>query len=422
MFDREVRGLEPPRTDGEGEKLGLSVAWGYAFGFLLIVFIFLFLVPEAEGPSPWDGEAFRKGILEMFANFRLLDELADLSIVRIADVGEGVLDADLDLLVVSNRKFGWAPFGLAILFVSLALLLRGIRQRLLSSHLGIPSSVEGQLGSYFFGRGLSLFFPFGAGEFAISQHLIHAGADPKTSAKVVFYNRTFEVLAVIIVLLGGFAYLGWDGALEPIFWSVLIVTAVVSVTRPLGGTAQEPAGWNPLKHIWLAFNGRALIQVTSAVSRHSGGLMIGLCLVAVAALGLEILGYWCIKQAFSSPMDDYILMKDLPFVPFAIVISVANMARVLPYTFASFGVYEIVSVAMFRVFDEHFLSGTTVALLDSLLLNGVILTFFIVSLWVSRCPSVLEVWRSFFKASQEARRRLGNVSPGLLQGSQAGQT
>ena len=59
-------------------RLGLSVAWGYGFGVLLMLFIFLILMPEAEGPSPWDGDAFKKGILEMAANFRILDELADL--------------------------------------------------------------------------------------------------------------------------------------------------------------------------------------------------------------------------------------------------------------------------------------------------------------------------------------------------------
>ena len=88
-----------------------------------MLFIFLILVPDADGPSPWDGEAFRTGILEMFANFRILDELADMGIVRVADVGDGFLNADLDLVGVSNRKFGWAPFYLAMTFVAMALLL-----------------------------------------------------------------------------------------------------------------------------------------------------------------------------------------------------------------------------------------------------------------------------------------------------------
>ena len=92
-----------------GLPLSLSVAWGYVFGFLLMAFLLLILIPEADGPSPWDAIAFRAALLEMFANFRLLDELADMGILRVADVGSGFLTVDLDLLGVSNRSFGWEP-------------------------------------------------------------------------------------------------------------------------------------------------------------------------------------------------------------------------------------------------------------------------------------------------------------------------
>ena len=72
----------------------------------------------------------------------------------------------------------------------------------------------------------------------------------------------------------------------------------------------------------------------------------------------------------------------------------------LPYTFASVGIYEIVSVAMFRVFGiQNFLAGATVSLLDSLLINVLTLTGFVVVLWLGTCPSVLETWRAFFNRS-----------------------
>src|SRR5687768_16168384 len=80
--------------------LGVSIAWSYTFAILLLVFIFTILVPDADGPSPWDREAFESGVLEMAANFRVLDELADLGIVKVADVGDGWFDVDLDLIRV----------------------------------------------------------------------------------------------------------------------------------------------------------------------------------------------------------------------------------------------------------------------------------------------------------------------------------
>jgi len=126
---------------------------------------------------------------------------------------------------------------------------------------------------------------------------------------------------------------------------------------------------------------------------------MGMSLLSVVILFIEIIGYWSIKQAFSSPMDDYILMKDILFVHFVVVIAVANIARIIPYTFSSFGIFEIVSVFMFAVFGEGYLSGATVTLLDSFLINGLTFVFFLFALIINKCPSILETWRNFFSQS-----------------------
>ncbi len=384
--------------DSRQHGLSLSVAWSYAFAVVLLLFIFLFLVPDADGPSPWDGQAFRSGMLETFANFRILDDLADLGIVRVADIGDGWFDAELDLVLVSDRRFGWAPFYLAVLFGAAALLLRAIRQRLFSSHMGIGPSVTGQVSSYFFGRGLNLFFPFGAGEVGTAQALIDGGAPPDAASRVVFHNRLFETMAILLVLAAGFAYRGWDGAVWPACWAVGLVLAVVSLTRPLGGETGGRRGFNPIAQLWAAFNGRACMDAVRQLSM-TPHFLFGVTAISIVALGLEVLAYWCIKQAFSSPLDDYVLMKDLLFIDFAIVIAVAGTARILPYTFASVGIYEIVSVAMFRVFDQGFLGGATVSILDSLLINTLSLIAFSVVVALGKCPSVIDTWRAFFAQS-----------------------
>src|SRR5262245_37454865 len=139
--------------------LGLSVVWGYAFGILLFVFILTVLMPEPEGPSPWDGTAFRKGLIELIANFRILDELAAMGIIKVADVGDGLLNADLEMIAVSNRTFGWAPLLVALAAALVCLVLRAVRLRLLTRHVGVPSSTTAQMSAYFYGRGLNLFFP-----------------------------------------------------------------------------------------------------------------------------------------------------------------------------------------------------------------------------------------------------------------------
>ncbi len=254
------------------------------------------------------------------------------------------------------------------------------------------------MSSYFFGRGLNLFFPFGPGERGAVRSLTEGGAPPESAERIVFHNRMLEVLAILSILVACLIYLGWNGAVVPLFWALFLVVAVVSLSRPLGQGEDAGSSWNVFSHVWSVFNGKALTDATRALFRKPN-FMLGVWALSVVAMGVEILGYWCIKQAFSSPMDDYILMKDLGFIEFGIVITVANMTRVLPYTFASLGIYEIVSVAMFRVFDQGYLSGATVSLLDSLLINGLSLLAFVVVLGLGRSPSVLETWREFFRQS-----------------------
>ena len=381
-------------------QLGLSVAWGYGFAVLLIVFILTMLVPDADGPSPWDPVAFRKSMIELIANFRILDELADLGIVKVADVGEGWLIGDLDQIGVSNRRFGYAPFYVAVACAALFLLARALRLRLLTRHFGIPSSVKGQLSASFFGRGMNLFFPFGPGELGTVQMLEEHGSPPSAAAAAVFYNRVLEILSISAFLIYGFIYLGWGGAVQPFFWTVVLIAGVVSLTRPLGRGGKAAGRFNYLRHIWSAYGGHTLADTIRQLLQ-TPGFFLGILSLSVVTFGLEIFAFWNIKQAFSSPMDDYILMKDLTFIPFMIAVSVAALARVIPYTFAGFGIVEFVLVAMFRVFEQGFLGGTTVALLCALLINSMTFVFFLVSLWITRCPSILETWHMFFQQSVE---------------------
>jgi uncharacterized membrane protein YbhN (UPF0104 family) len=380
--------------------LGISVAWGYGFALLLIVFILTILVPDADGPSPWDPVAFKKSVIELIANFRILDELADLGIVKISDVGEGLLIGDLDQIGVSNRRFGYAPFYMALGCTALFLVGRALRLRLLTRHFGIPSSVKAQLSASFFGRGMNLFLPFGPGELGTAQMLEEHGAPPDSATAAVFYNRVLEILSISAFLIYGFIYLGWGGAVEPFFWTIILIAGVVSLTRPLGRGAEAGGRFNYFRQIWTAYGGRTL---TDAIRQllQTPGFFVGVLLLSIVTFALEVFAFWSIKQAFSSPMDDYVLMKDLTFIPFMIAVAVTALARVIPYTFAGFGIVEFVMVAMFRVFNQGFLGGTTVALLSALLMNGMTFIFFLMTVWIARCPSILETWHVFFQRSVE---------------------
>jgi uncharacterized membrane protein YbhN (UPF0104 family) len=247
---------------------------------------------------------------------------------------------------------------------------------------------------------MNLFLPFGPGELGTVQMLKEHGAPQRDAAAAVFYSRVVEILSISAFLIYGFIYLGWGGAVEPFFWTIVLIAGVVSLTRPLGRGDEAGGRFNYFRHIWTAYGGRTLADAIRQLLQ-TPGFFIGTLLLSMVTFGLEIFAFWSIKQAFSSPMDDYVLMKDLTFIPFMIAVSVAALARVIPYTFAGFGIVEFVLVSMFRVFDQGFLGGTTVALLSALLMNGMTFLFFLMSVWITRCPSILETWHVFFRQSVE---------------------
>jgi hypothetical protein len=254
------------------------------------------------------------------------------------------------------------------------------------------------MSSFFLGRGMNLFFPFGPGDLAITQTLDGEGTPSEAAADVVFHNRLFELLGILTVLLIALVYLGWGGAVTTVLWTLILTVAVVSLTQPLGWTENRPARRSVRGMVSAAFNGPALWQGLRRFLA-SPSFLLGVLALSVLALLMEIGAYWWIKQAFSSPMDDYVLMKDLPFMNFAIVVAGASITRILPYTFASFGIYETASVVMFRVMGEGFLGGITVTLLDSILINVLTLIFFLFAMRVATRPSILETWRLFYRQS-----------------------
>ena len=169
-------------------------------------------------------------------------------------------------------------------------------------------------------------------------------------------ESAYELSALFGLLILGLVYLGWGGAITAVTWTVFLVAATVSLTQPLGWSSSKAKGWNVFARLWQAFQGRELLDALKRISPKPG-LMVGLLLLSGSAVFFEIVGYWSIKQAFSSPLDDYVLMSDLSFVRFGIVIVVAGVTRIIPYTFASFGLYETVSIVMFWVLGEGFLAG-----------------------------------------------------------------
>ena len=334
------------RRPATAAPLGLSVFWAYLLGAALVAIPIFFLVPDPIG---------------ILANLRVVDELADMGLVRDMDVGTGFIDGVPQVIHHSKRPLAWNLITLSFVSIVIAYLTRGIRQRLLANHLGIPSSVSSQISSYFFGRGLNVVFPFGPGELGTTQQLVRNGADPERSTATVFYTRVFELSGVVVFLVIGLGLSGWGGSLVPFLLSAVVVAGLTWTTRPMGrGT---DGGRSFAGALWDAVNGKRIVQAMREMSSAPSS-SLGLVGLSAAALGFELAGLYLLKQGFST--REFLLLKDLPLSGLVMAIAVASLARIVPFTPGGMGFYELSMVAVFLAYGEDVTAGTTVAVLDGL--------------------------------------------------------
>ena len=365
-------------------RFGVSVAWGYALGVLLIIVPVFFVV---EDP------------MSVLANLRIVDELADIGIVRDMDVGYGFIDGVPEVIAHSQRPLVWNLLILSILSILAAYVLRGIRQHLIASYVGVPARTPNQFTSYFYGRGLNLLFPFGPGELGMVQGLVEGGVDEVAATTTIFYNRVFEIVGTVVFLLVGLVLSGWSGGLLPFLISIVVVVGLTWISRPMGDAAGNR---NLGISLWRALNGPQIIAALgSAASRLP--VLTGLTALAVLALLLEVAGLYLLKQAFST--REFHLLADLPLSAFVMAIAVANFARIIPFTPGGAGFYELAMVAVFLAYGGDSHAGTTVAILDGVVTNLVMLALFLVTLvWRQGRPAILETWRSFAALSRARHR------------------
>jgi uncharacterized membrane protein YbhN (UPF0104 family) len=363
-----------------GYGFGISVAWGYALGALLIIVPVFFVV---ENP------------MSVLANLRIVDELADIGIVRDVDVGYGFIDGVPEVIAHSQRPLVWNLLILSFLSILAAYVLRAVRQQLTASYVGVPARVANQFTSFFYGRGLNLLFPFGPGELGMAQRLVAGGADEAAATTTIFYSRVFEIFGTVVFLLVGLVLSGWSGGLLPFLISIGVVVGLTLITRPMGG---DVGGRKLGTSLWLSLNGPPIIAALRSVSSRLS-VLAGLTALALLALVLEVAGLYLLKQAFST--REFHLLADLPLSAFVMAIAVANFARIIPITPGGAGFYELSMVAVFLAYGGDSHAGTTVAILDGVATNLVMLALFLMTLaWRQGRPAILDTWRSFAELSR----------------------
>ena len=371
-----AQNLQPPPT-GARIPLRISILGAYLAALVLI------FGPPLVVVEP----------VQLLANLTILDDLADLGVVRDMDVGTGFIMAAPEYMLKSRRAVVGSLLAISFLAIAGSYLARAFRIRLLGNHYGIPSSVNNQILAYFYGRGINTVLPFGPGELGSAQILERNGAEREQAYLTVFAARIFEVVGIAGFLLIALALSGWGGAIVPFLFCAILVVLITIATRPVGNAFANPSAFRT--GLWEAVQGSYFVRVLRELAETSFGLAVGLTCLSVFALGLELAGLYFLKQAFSS--REFFLLSDLPLSAYMMAIGAANLTRVIPLTPGGMGLYEFVLVTVFSIYGGDYHAATTVAILDGMFTNFVMLLIFFPTLLLVRRtgPSLLETWRSF---------------------------
>lgn len=368
--------LQPPPT-GERIPLRISILLAYV-GALVLIFGPPLVVVEP---------------VQLLANLTILDDLADLGVVRDMDVGTGFIMAAPEYMLKSRRGVVGSLLAISFLAIAGSYLARAFRTRLLGNHYGIPSSVNNQILAYFYGRGINTVLPFGPGELGNAQALERNGAEREKAHLTVFSARIFEIVGIAGFLLIALALSGWGGAIAPFLFCAILVVLLTVATRPVGNAFANPSAFR--KGLWEAVNGSYFVRVLRELAEKSFGLAVGLTCLSIFALALELAGLYFLKQAFST--REFFLLSEMPLSAYMMAIGAANLTRVIPLTPGGMGLYEFVLVTVFSIYGGDYHAAITVAILDGLFTNFVMLLIFFPTLLLIRRtgPSLLETWRSF---------------------------
>lgn len=364
-------------TPRQRAPLGVSVFLAYIAAFCLVVGPVLLLV---ENP------------ISVLANLRVMDELADMGIVRDVDVGIGFIDGVPEVLAHSRRPISSNLLGLAFLCIVGGYALRALRQQLLARRNGVGAAVPHQTTSYFWARGLNVLLPFGPGDFATARRWVASGADATAVVHTLFDARLLELCGIGVLFALALMLSGWAGVLGPYALSVVVLVGLTWTVRPLG---PRSAGGTS---VWEGLHGSRVVERLAVLSRVPT-VLAGLVGLSVAALGLELAGLYLLKQSFST--REFMMLSDLPFAGLMMALGVASLARVVPVTPGGAGFYELSMVAVFLAYGEDPIIGTTVAVLDGIFTNLVALLLLVPTLTAgARGAGIVAAWQQFMDFSR----------------------
>ncbi len=353
-------------------SIGASVLLAYLVGPAILLVLFL-----------------QVDLVVLASRLRILDLLADMGIVQVTDPGTGIFIVGMEVYEFARQPIRYAVAAISFLLVLVAMIARAVRHQLIAYRNGVGEDVGGKWSSYFVGRGMDQFLPFGPGEFGSARMLERNGADSEAASGTAYYSRIFEVSGGLAVLGIGLGTLGWQGAFIPVVLTLLFLWVIARFASPKGN---------------LPKTAKAL-RVYFRKNPYSALILF---LVSLFAIFAEVTGLWFLKQAFST--REFVLLGDITYLQFVVVLAAASFIRAIPFTPGAFGIYEGLIVSIFHLgFGQSILPGLAVAIIDTLLLTLVTTILFLYAIH-RHDTNVWHDWRTYLGLGWDSEAR--DTSPG----------
>jgi uncharacterized membrane protein YbhN (UPF0104 family) len=347
---------------------GLTDLFGsYVISYLLLIVLLGALVYFA-------------GVWNVLANTRLLDLLISSGIIGYHDVHLGIVTGlpDHELFLYSQDPIDWRLVGVVAALYFLFWGIKALQFHGIARFLGMKGRQSEHTGSFFYGAGFNIVFPYKAGNAATVSSCQAHGEEPGRAGTAVYTQELFVLFEVAVFAMLGLALNGWSTWLGEIFWAVVICVVAYAIMRP----AQIGGVFVP---------GQATRADRRTIVRRlfeSPKVLTGLAILSLLAFLIDDFTPYLVSQAFTT---DFVILN----VPFSVIqmgVVAGYIARQIPITPGGIGQWEWGFAAALYMGGVGLPEAATIAILESVMRHGTgVLLFGGVVLWKRSRTSIQSV-------------------------------
>lgn len=320
------------------------------------------------------------GVWNILANTRLLDLLISSGIIGYHDVDLGIVTGipNHELYLYSQDPVDWRLVGVVAGLYFLFWGIKALQFHGIARFLGMKGNQSEHTGSFFYGAGFNIVFPYKAGNAATVTSCEAHGEDPGRAGAAVYTQELFVLFEVAVFALLGLVLNGWSTWLGELFWAVVICAVAYVIMRPaqIGG---------------VFIPGQATSADRRTIVRRlfdNPKVLTGLAVLSLLAFLIDDVTPYFISQAFTT---DFVILN-VPFPVIQMGVVAGYIARQVPMTPGGIGQWEWGFAAALYMGGVGLPEAATIAILESVIRHGTgVLLFGFVVLWKRSRTSIQDV-------------------------------